>query len=133
MYTVLAEALARAKERSGAADTDNAYLTEILTLSAGTAAGTTYYRPFYCAAKWLEQNLSAQTLKKAREGVEFTGLAKPIESLLALQAAYDKALGLTIPEGFEAVALDCLECPTSANSTTQRYYGSTSRPTTLRP
>ena len=102
-YTDLAGALARTKERSGASGADDALLTELLNMSAGTAAdSTTHYRPFYVAATWMEQNQSAQQLLEA-DGAKFTGLAKPIASLLRLQAAYDRANGLTIPEGFEAV------------------------------
>jgi hypothetical protein len=46
--------------------------------------------------------LAAQTLASA-EGVVFTGLAKPIASLLALQSAYDTANALVVPAGFEAI------------------------------
>ncbi|MEO0988152.1 MAG: hypothetical protein AAFY20_21830 [Cyanobacteria bacterium J06639_14] len=109
-YTDLAAALARAKERSGATATDDEYLTELLGMSAGTdSASTLHYRPFFVAAKWLEQNQTQQTISKA-DGAEFTGLAKPIESLLALQASYDAANDLTIPDGFEAASLDCVKC-----------------------
>lgn len=102
MYDTLESALARAKERSGATTADDAYLTEVLTLSAGkNPADQTIYRPFYAAAKWLEQNRSGQALSEA-SGVKFTGLATPIASLLLLQASMDQALGLTVPAGFEA-------------------------------
>ncbi|MEM9486499.1 MAG: hypothetical protein AAGA83_22720, partial [Cyanobacteria bacterium P01_F01_bin.116] len=70
-------ALARAKERSGATDVDNEYLNELLDMSAGTVNEVTHYRPFYCAAKWIEQNQSAQTISEA-SGAKFTGLQKPI-------------------------------------------------------
>lgn len=113
MYTELSAALTRAKERSGATEADDEYLAELLELSAGTAPdGVTHYRPFVCAARWIEQNASAQTLLEA-EGVKFTGLAKPIESLLQMQAAYDQALQLTVPPGFEVVQV----APASRHST----------------
>lgn len=106
MFTTLADALNRAKERSGATAQDDSYLSELLTLSAGkNEANETIYRPFYCAAKWLEQNRSAQNLKEA-DGVKFTGLATPIASLLELQASSDTALALIIPKGFEAIQVE---------------------------
>ena len=118
-YLVQPDALARAKERSGATDADDDYLNELLTLSAGVDADqATHYRPFYCAAKWIEQNRTEQTLSEA-SGTKFTGLQKPIDSLLALQRAYDQAQGLTVPDGFEAIPSDCDRCdqigPTSLN------------------
>lgn len=104
-YSDLSAALARAKERSGARASDDAYLTEILNISAGVdPQEVTQFRPYFVAAKFLEQNRSAQTLAKAKGGVEFTGLAKPIASLMALQASIDQALDLAIPAGFEAIA-----------------------------
>ncbi|MBE7384389.1 MAG: hypothetical protein F6J95_023620 [Leptolyngbya sp. SIO1E4] len=113
-YTDLADALARAKERSGATATDDTYLTELLQMSAAPdGGGTTHFRPFFAAAKWLEQNRTQQAISEA-DGAKFTGLATPIESLLALQYSYDQANGLTVPAGFEAVALDCVQCDGAA-------------------
>lgn len=110
MYTDLAAALTRAKERSGASAADDLYLTEILTLSAGVdPAGVTQYRPYYCAAKWIEQSRGDQTLTES-DGTKFTGLTKIIASLFDLQAAIDKALGLIIPAGFEAISPECRTC-----------------------
>jgi hypothetical protein len=100
-YTVKADALTRAKERSGATAVDEVFLNELLDLSAGAVSGTTHYRPYYCAAKWIQQNRPQQTLSEA-DGAKFTGLAVPIESLLDLQYAYDTANRLTVPQGFEA-------------------------------
>lgn len=102
MYLDLPAALARAKERSGATAADDEYLTELLTLSAGTgASNVTHYRPFLVAARWMEQNRAQQALSEA-DGAKFTGYALPIASLLQIQAAYDQANDLTIPAGFEA-------------------------------
>jgi hypothetical protein len=104
-YLDLDEALDRAKERSqGQATTaDDDYLTELLQMSAGIdAAEVVHYRPFLAAARLLEQKLAAQTLASA-DGAVFTGLSKPIESLLQLQAAYDSANALVVPAGFEAI------------------------------
>ena len=130
-YLLITDALARAKERSGASALDDAYLTELLAMSAGVdAEAITHYRPFYVAAKWIEQNQDAQTLTEA-DGAKFTGLAKPIESLLALQAAYDRANELTVPKGFEAAALDCVKCDGVSSTRTRR--GTRSFAPSLRP
>lgn len=103
MYLVKADALNRAKERSGATENDEVYLTELLDISAGIdTIGTQHFRPFYVAAKFIEQNQTVHTLKEA-DAVVFTGLPIPIASLLALQAAYDAANSLIIPPGFEAI------------------------------
>lgn len=102
-YTNLSTALARTKERSGATSADDTYLTELLQMSAGVdASSTTHYRPFYAAARWIEQDQGQQALSDAKNGVKFTGLAKPIASLMALQVAYDLANALTVPDGFQA-------------------------------
>lgn len=102
-YLDLDAALDRAKERTQrqATTADDDWLTELLQMSAGVAGGVTHYRPYYCAAKLLEQKLASQTISEA-DGAKFTGLAKPIASLLGLQAAYDSSNGLTVPVGFEA-------------------------------
>jgi len=108
-YLVLSAALARAKERSGAASADDAYLTELLQLSAGRDPdNVVHYRPFLVGARWLEQNRAQQALSEA-DGAKFTGLLLPISSLLQLQAAYDKANNLTIPDGFEALSSEVTE------------------------
>jgi hypothetical protein len=103
-YTDLTASLDRAIERTQGQATlaDEEWLTEMLTLSAGTVESTTHYRPYYVAAKLLEQKLAAQTLSEA-DGAVFTGLATPIASLLNLQASYDSAMALTVPAGFEAI------------------------------
>lgn len=104
-FTELPAALARAKERcqGKAADSDSAYLTELLELSAGTAPDQAiHYRPYLTAARFLEQKATVHTVAVA-DGATFTGLATPITSLLQLQHSYDLANGLTIPPGFEAV------------------------------
>jgi hypothetical protein len=104
-YTTLPAALARAIERTQgqATSADAPWLTELLTLSAALAPdGVLHLRPYYVAARFLEQKLSQQTISAA-DGAVFTGLAKPIASLFALQHAYDQAQGLAVPPGFEAV------------------------------
>ena len=109
-FLTLQPALDRARERSQAASSDDPYLTELLELSAGKAAdAATHFRPYYVAAKFLEQNLARQLISSA-DGATFTLLKKPIESLLDLQSAYDRAQGLTVPAGFEAIPDDCKSC-----------------------
>jgi len=102
IYTDLAGALERAKERSGATAADNAFLTELLQMSAGKdVSNVTHFRPFIVAARYLEQSQSIQALSSA-SGVQFTNMVRPIASLLALQAAYDASQGLIVPDGFAA-------------------------------
>lgn len=125
-YLELAASLARAKERANARASADAYMTELLELSAGTdAQNITHYRPFYVAAKWLEQNRQDQTFTEA-DGAKFTGQAKPIESLLGLQFAYDTANGLTIPPGFEAGSSS--GSGSTSNRRIPRSYSATFRP-----
>jgi hypothetical protein len=134
-YAVQTECLAEVKQNPAvrglitAAEYD-AHLTNQLTITAGKKPdSTTIYRPYYVAAKFLEQLRSQQLLSKAEDGVTFTGLAKPIESLLAMQAALDQSLELTVPPGFEAVLPQCVTCEPS---TTTRHRTRSHRPT-LRP
>lgn len=134
-YTVLAAALTRAKERSTAPDTADDYLTELLDMSAGTANGVTHYRPFICAARWLEQNRRDQTIAKG-DGAEFTGQAKPIRSLYDLQLAYDKANGLTVPEGWEVPVELTSQCAVPCAHTAPspgRRFGTGSFTSKIRP
>ncbi|MDX2215514.1 MAG: hypothetical protein SFY66_19780 [Oculatellaceae cyanobacterium bins.114] len=136
MYTTIPAALTEVKTNPATrgligAEYDS-YLTNLLTLSAGKdAADVTQYRPFYVAAKLLEQLRSQQQISKA-DGAEFTGLAKPIESLLGTQIAFDKALGLTIPEGFEAVLPKCVTCEGQSSGAIRRF-GTRSQTTQIRP
>jgi hypothetical protein len=103
LFTDLPSALARARERSAAKASDEAYLTELLHLSVGIhrQSRETVYRPFYVAARWLQQSRRDQSFKEA-DGAKFTGQVIPIESLLDLQRSLD--LDLDIPTGFQAVS-----------------------------
>lgn len=105
MYPTIQAALAEVKTNPATAGLVTAeydgYLTNLLTLSAGVMpTGETEYRPFYVAARLLEQLRSGQTLLSA-DGVVFTGLIKPIASLFAQQGAIDQALSLIVPPGFD--------------------------------
>lgn len=93
LYTTMDSALARAKERSQAKSADEDYLKELLLVSFGTHRVTkeVVYRPFYVAAKYLEQSRRDQTLIEA-DGAKFTGQKVPIQSLLDLQQALDADL-----------------------------------------
>jgi hypothetical protein len=114
VYTDLAACLNEVKTNPAtrgliAADYDD-YLTNQLTISAGlNATAETVYRPYFVAAKFLEQLRAKQEISEAK-GVKFSGLALPIESLLTLQASLDRAMGasmgLIVPAGFEAVVAD---------------------------
>lgn len=109
MYSDLAASLNECKfnpaVRGLATDAYDDYLTNQLQISAGANADQeTVYRPYYVAAKFLEQLRTQQTIRKA-DGAEFTGLALPIASLMGLQSSIDQSLGLTVPPGFEAIAI----------------------------
>jgi hypothetical protein len=131
MYTVLADALARAKERCQRENTDNdQYLTELLTMSAGKVAdGTTHYRPFWVAARFIAQDPDIRDIAEASGEAKFT-LAQPrIDELMASQAAYDLAYALTVPPGMQAT-IDSDHDGVSPNA--NRYIASTSSiPTTV--
>lgn len=103
-FTNLNTALTRAKERCDGGDSDETYLTELLTMSAGTetSSGQTCYRPFYVAARFLLQARRDQGISEA-DGAKFTGMIRPIIDLLQLQIALDE--GLDIPTGFESLTL----------------------------
>ncbi|MBW4540711.1 MAG: hypothetical protein KME43_16405 [Myxacorys chilensis ATA2-1-KO14] len=102
MFTDLQTALVRARERAAATSADDIFLTELLELSAGTSRATAekIYRPFYVAARYLQQSRRDQTIKQA-DGATFTGQAIPIASLLDLQRSLDESL--LVPIGFEAI------------------------------
>ncbi|MBE9178602.1 hypothetical protein IQ268_08525 [Oculatella sp. LEGE 06141] len=95
-------ALKRARERAAASTADDLYLTELLEMSSGIrlADNGIEYRPFYVAARFLQQSRRDQTIKEA-DDVKFTGQVVPIASLLELQRSLDNAL--IVPEGFEAI------------------------------
>lgn len=125
-FTNQLDALAALKQlpavRGRATAEDDAFLNGLLLASAGTvpaagaaeggtsyAAGTTIFRHYYTAAKFLEELPSLHSLSKAAGGVEFTGFKVPIASLYALQAAQDEALALAVPPGYEAIAeVECV-------------------------
>ena len=118
-YSDLGEAIAAVKAlpavRSLPVTADDAFLNALLVASAGKApasgasegeitypAGTTIYRHYYVGARFLEVLRSQHVLSQAGQN-KFTGLAKPIAALMQLQQAMDTALGLIVPDGYEAV------------------------------
>jgi hypothetical protein len=79
------------------------------TLTGGRAiggvnvpSGATIYRPYYVAARLLQQNRTDQALESA-DGAKFTGMTIPIESFMTEQRALDASLNLEIPPGFAAL------------------------------
>jgi len=102
-------ALIRTKDRAGIETTDtsvNDVILEYLDDTAGTRPNDvggvdTIYRPYYVAAKMLEQD-GSQALSKAGD-VQFTGMATPIASLYALQDSIDKALGTIVPSAMQVM------------------------------
>jgi len=78
------------------------------TGAAGTKGiqGTTYFRPYYVAARQLQRNRADQTLKKG-DGAEFTNLFIMVQSFLEEQVALDAAYGLEVPSAYNSqLALD---------------------------
>ena len=61
------------------------------------------FRCYYVAAKLMEQSRDDQTLRQA-DGATFTGLERPITSLLMEQYATDQAYPVAIASGFDAVS-----------------------------
>ena len=103
MFTIKADAIAMCKNRLDYdTDDDTFFINSMLDVSIGkTANGIVVYRPFYVAAKELEQRF-ANNLAEA-DGVKFLQYEKQIASLLALQVGFDLAEGLIIPPSFSAV------------------------------
>lgn len=90
---------------------------QLLNDSAGKSTGdpdtlsvvTTYFRPYYVAARQLQRNRDDQFLESS-DGAKFTNLTRMIQSLLEEQLALDAKLALDIPEGYsakEALRLMC--------------------------
>ena len=102
-------AVERAKERAGIKDeSQDDTILEMLQDSKGmTEDHPMVYRPYYVAAKILEQDISKQQLAEAGD-VKFTGLVTTINSLMGLQASIDQALGLIIPPYFAAIPKEAL-------------------------
>ncbi|PHJ69145.1 hypothetical protein VF14_03140 [Nostoc linckia z18] len=77
------------------------YLRESAAVDANEV---TQYRPYWVAAKLLEQAPQHQQLASA-DGVGFTGMVRPIESYLELQRGLDRKYGWAVPDGFTALGL----------------------------
>lgn len=112
-YTNLTDATAFVISLTSVTGRD-AIIQQKLTDSAGTLignqtigsvtvpAGTKIWRPYYTAARLLQQNRQDQALKSA-DGAVFSGLTTMIESFMTEQRALDASLGLEIPPGFAAL------------------------------
>lgn len=105
-YLDKAEALMRSRERAANAGPEaEPFMGEFLEMSARKdLAGNIHFPVFLCAAVFLEQSPKFQMLKKAEDGVEFDQMTVAIASLRSLQAAYDAANMLMIPQGMEATS-----------------------------
>jgi hypothetical protein len=94
----------------------------LLTQSAAVDLnGKTQYRPYYVAAKLIEQSPKYQQLKSAEGGVAFTGMIRAIISHYRTQQSLDRRYAWAVPLGFEITDefLAILEGrPTGANNTT---------------
>lgn len=103
MFTLKPDAIAMTRNRLDYdEDEDIFFISSLLDISIGkTSDNTVVYRPFYVAAKELEQRFT-NNLKEA-DGAVFLQYEKQIASLLALQVSLDLADGLTIPDSFSAV------------------------------
>lgn len=103
MFTLKPDALAMCVNRLDYDEDENTFFIDsLLDISIGkTSDDIVVYRPFYVAAKELEQRFT-NNLKEA-DGVVFLQYEKQIASLLALQVSLDLADGLIIPDSFSAV------------------------------
>ena len=101
LYSVLEDAISRVKSRAitPEEEKDEDYIVELLQMSYGLHKQTKelIYRPFWVAAKILQQSPFHQTLKKD-DATEFSGQVVPIRSLLDLQANLD--IDLDVRPGF---------------------------------
>ena len=102
LYLNMADAIARVKERvASESKNDDSYIEELLDTSYGLhkTTGELCYRPFWVAAKILEQSLDRQELE-SDDSTKFTGFKIPIKSLLELQANLDMELDVRPGFGF---------------------------------
>ncbi len=103
MFTFKPDALAMCRNRLDYDETDDIFFIDsFLDISRGRAEDNTIvYRPFYVAAKELEQRFT-NNLQEA-DGVKFLQYEKQIASLLSMQVALDLSDKLAIPDSFSAV------------------------------
>lgn len=105
LYSVLEDAISRVKSRAITPEEENdeGYIVELLQMSYGLHKQTKelIYRPFWVAAKILQQSPFHQSLKKD-DATEFTGQGVPIRSLLDLQANLDVELDVRPGFGVES-------------------------------
>lgn len=94
-FTNLTQCRALALELTGL-EAEPSDLEALLQATAGTKGSSTYYRPYYVAARVLDRRLNAL---ESAEGAVFRKLAASVRALDRQQKALDEALGLTLPEG----------------------------------
>lgn len=103
-YEDFASALTLALKLARAQDTDT--MTAVLEVTAGKLPdGNTAYRSFYAAARWLKQNPKHIVKASGVVGAQYVDPAEAIADLIDMQAAEDARLELSVPFGYEAVAL----------------------------
>ena len=110
-YSSLDDCAFFVEEKLGVAEGD---LETLIEVTAGTKDGMPYGRPYYVAALLLGRQAHDDVLTKAKGGVTFGDPERTIKGWLSLQASLDRALGLTVPAGFEAVVEIVNQSPSSA-------------------
>ena len=101
-YLSIDASLEIAKNRAEVTDiTKEESLLNLLEDTAGRSADglKTVYRPYFAAARYLEQDHQTQKLSEAGD-VKFTNLVTVVASLYAQQAGLDGSYGLLIPDAF---------------------------------
>ena len=116
MYGDRAAALERAKAASTIANLiDDTYAGELLDLSAGELEDVTEYRPFWVAAKLVEQLSKKKELIEAKNVKFSLQLDRLISSLYGQQRSIDLSQSTVVPDGMEAIDPDCDACGNRPN------------------
>lgn len=96
-YRDMDECAALVKEKTGLNPSD---LKTQLLLSAGVDPNnTTIYRPYFVAG-WFLRTRKSQLVRA--EGAEWIDPLRMADQFMVTQASIDRALNLTVPEGYEA-------------------------------
>jgi hypothetical protein len=111
MYDNLPKALTKVKRLIQAENNSrDADIEDLLELSAGKdSSGVTHYRPWFVAARMVQQDPDIQSISEA-DKVVFTGWLPTIRSWLEDQMGYDASLALTIPPGYSAAVALARAC-----------------------
>lgn len=101
-YTELTEMVTLVNQLTGVTGIDALVRRKLGDSAATDPNGTLTYRPYFVAAKVLQQDRTTQALDSA-EGVKFTRMEPVIASLMAEQQSLDSSLQLEVPAGFAAI------------------------------